>query len=1252
MINKTPKQDSMISLLLSVFNSIQDGVSVHDKEFNILLVNKAMNRIYSHHVPLEGKKCYEVFHNRTEHCEVCPAVESLKSGKPGKTEIPLIVNNHVKGTLELFTFPMTDESGNPSGIVGFKKDITERKRMEEALKVNEESYQALLDAIPDLMFTFDKEGVFIDFNYHTSDNLLMMPEDFLNKKITDVLPPILSKQTIESLKRLFETGKMQSFEYMLEIRGASEYFECRLVLCGEDKALAIVRNITGRKKAEKDLRDSGDRILRQKAAITKLILDETLVNEDFYSVLNKINEVLARTISVERSSVWLINEEKTEMQCLALYDAMEKEHSKGYILKLTDYPAYFEAIFSDGRISVENAQSDPRTSELTENYLLPSNIQSMLDAAIVIEGELTGVVCLETVRDKREWCTDEETFVSTAASIIAQLLTNRQRKQAEESLSETKEELEQFFSSSLDLLSIIGINGDFIRFNPEWEKVFGYSHKELESANFLDYVHPEDLDAAQKVLNDLKNQEEVLSFENRYRCQDGSYRWIEWSAKPKGDLIYAAARDISDRIIARTALSNQLEIERLISEVSSTFANLPTEKVDEGIKKITGLIGEFFEADHSYVFQRRKSFTMNSKKEQPDLPADGSFVEDASEWCRSGIVSQLNSLRNVQLQQCPWFFKKLLSFETMVVNSVNELPPEAAAEKSSLQLLSIKSMILVPIVSSNKILGYIVLDTVEQEKKWQEDRISLLKVIAEIIAGAMEKLYTEKLLQFERAQVLSIFDSINEIIYVADPETHRILYINQAMRDNFTYNPLGGLCYQELQNRDTICEFCTNDIIMKDKGKPYQWEYYNPSVDRTFLITDKIITWPDGRDVRFELAVDITARKKGEEEREILQANLYQAQKMESVGRLAGGIAHDFNNMLAVILGYTELALHQTKPGQSLNNLLMEIRKATQQSALLTKQLLAFAHKQTIDPLIMNLNAVIEDTLKMLIRIIGEDIDLKLVPGDNLWLIMMDNSQINQMLTNLCVNSRDAITGKEGKIVIMTENVILDEQYRSKNPDFLPGEYVKLTVSDNGCGIDNESLDKLFDPFYTTKGIGKGTGLGLATVYGIMKQNNGFIELTSEKGEGSAFHLYFPRHKTEGETVVKKETIDSPVQGSETILFVEDEQSANEIIATILEKFGYRVLSATLPSEALRLAEKHDGEIHLLFSDIVMPEMNGQQLAAKLLKKYPGLKLLFTSGYQTDMKNEEGEVDTEFFFIKKPFSMKDLAVKVREVLDD
>lgn len=387
------------------------------------------------------------------------------------------------------------------------------------------------------------------------------------------------------------------------------------------------------------------------------------------------------------------------------------------------------------------------------------------------------------------------------------------------------------------------------------------------------------------------------------------------------------------------------------------------------------------------------------------------------------------------------------------------------------------------------------------------------------------------------------------------------------------------------------------------------------------------------------------------EKQKKMEKQLRQAQKMESVGRLAGGVAHDYNNISSIIIGYCELAIERVDRNDPLHDDLLEILSAAHRSTEITRQLLAFARKQTIAPRVLNVNDTLANMMKMLSRLIGEDINLTFLPGENIQAIKIDPSQIDQILANLCVNSRDAIKNV-GSITIETSNITLTTDYCKDHTGFFPGEYVMIAVSDDGSGITPEAMDQIFEPFFTTKSPGKGTGLGLATIYGIVKQNKGFVNAYSEPGKGTTIRIYLPRHYGEATSYHIKKMTEFPQSHGETIFIVEDAPAILKLGKKMLCSLGYNVLSCASPNEAIRLAGKYKEKIHLLITDVVMPEMNGRELSEKFKSLCPGLKVLFMSGYTANVIAHRGVLDDGVNFISKPFSKKDLALKIRQVLDD
>ncbi len=429
-------------------------------------------------------------------------------------------------------------------------------------------------------------------------------------------------------------------------------------------------------------------------------------------------------------------------------------------------------------------------------------------------------------------------------------------------------------------------------------------------------------------------------------------------------------------------------------------------------------------------------------------------------------------------------------------------------------------------------------------------------------------------------------------------------------------------------------------------GEPVEFESYAQESGRHYAVS--AFRPAPGQFACF--FADITDRKNAETERVRLQEQLVQAQKMEMVGRLAGGVAHDFNNMLAAILMRAELALMQTDESSPMHRHLSEIQKTAQRSADLTRQLLGFARKQTIAPKVLDVNTLVGSMNTMLQRIIGEQIELVWQPQPDLWPVRLDPSQVDQILMNLVVNARDAIAN-EGRITIEMANVTLDEHYRQQWPDLRPGDYVMLAVSDNGAGMDQQTLDHIFEPFFTTKPQGKGTGLGLATVYGIVQQNQGHIQVYSEPQFGTTFKVYLPRSLATDVAAPQPPAGALPTGEGVTVLLAEDEDVVLAMGVEILERLGYGVLAASSPAAALEYAGEHDGPIDLLITDVIMPGMNGRTLAEQVTALRPATKILYISGYPADFISDRAVLEDGVNFLQKPFSLRSLALKVREALD-
>ena len=518
---------------------------------------------------------------------------------------------------------------------------------------------------------------------------------------------------------------------------------------------------------------------------------------------------------------------------------------------------------------------------------------------------------------------------------------------------------------------------------------------------------------------------------------------------------------------------------------------------------------------------------------------------------------------------------------------------------------------------------------------------------SKVIQCNIRDITAQKRAKAERTRLMAAIEQVGEGIFVTDAQG-TIQFVNPAFKRMTGYSGEEAVG----QNLRILKSGEQDELLYRNLwetvsgGTTWSGRMVNKRKDGT-LYTEETTISPV-RDALGQI-VNYVAVGRDITEHLRLEGQFLQAQKMEAVGLLAGGVAHDYNNMLTVILGYAELALRKVDPDQPLHGDLEEIIKAARRSTDITRQLLIFARKQTIIPVALDLNQTVESMLTMLRRLIGEDIDLVWLPEKGLGPVKMDPTQVDQILANLCVNARDAIAGI-GKITIETGSSVFDEAYCADHLGFVPGDYALLAVSDNGCGMDKKTKDQIFEPFFTSKEVGQGTGLGLSMVYGIVKQNNGFLNVYSEPGCGSTFRVYLPREAAQVVDARRERAVEIPPSHGETVLLVEDEPALLKMGTMMLEKLGYRVLAAGTPDEAIALAEEHMAELHLLLTDVVMPGMNGKDLAERLHVLCPDMKILFMSGYSANVIGAQWVMDEGVNFIEKPFSMKDLGVKVAEVL--
>jgi two-component system cell cycle sensor histidine kinase/response regulator CckA len=576
---------------------------------------------------------------------------------------------------------------------------------------------------------------------------------------------------------------------------------------------------------------------------------------------------------------------------------------------------------------------------------------------------------------------------------------------------------------------------------------------------------------------------------------------------------------------------------------------------------------------------------------------------------------------------------------------VHALPP--SPEVDALLASGVHAYAVVPMIARGELIG--ALSFGGESCSFSEEQMSIAKEAAAQFAIALMQARLNERVTRQAQELRSAFEDTNVAMVLTDIN-NRFVRVNAAFARMFgrTRDEMLGMSMADITHPDDLAEsYARRQALLAGETSYFQ-------VEKRYLHKDGRVLWgltnvslirdDRGKPLQYVGQVqDITERKRLEEQ-------FRQAQKMEAVGRLAGGVAHDFNNLLTIIFGYSEVLMARLPSDGPDRPLIQEIQTAAEQAAMLTRQLLAFSRKEVIEPEILDLNAIVADTAKMLCRLVGEDVRVSTVLSPALKPVRADAGQLEQVIMNLVVNARDAMP-QGGKLTIETKNVELDEHYARLHADVMPGGYVMLAVSDNGCGMSQETQAHIFEPFFTTKEPGKGTGLGLATVYGIVKHTGGHIGVYSELGQGTTFKVYLPPAQ-DGVSSGKSLHGDShKPRGNETILLVEDEDAVREIARQALETQGYKVLEASDGGKALAISEEYSGTIDLIVTDVVMPGVGGRAVAETIRLHHPSIKTLYLSGYTDDAVVRHGILEAEVAFLQKPFTPTALACKVRQVLD-
>jgi two-component system, cell cycle sensor histidine kinase and response regulator CckA len=766
-----------------------------------------------------------------------------------------------------------------------------------------------------------------------------------------------------------------------------------------------------------------------------------------------------------------------------------------------------------------------------------------------------------------------------------------ERHLAEQALRESEEKFRNLFENLYDAYYSTDPTGLIFMASPSVEKLLGYKSDEIIGLDMKSlYVNPQE---REEFLRQIMRNGSVEDFEAQLRRKDNSVIWVSTNAKmlkdEKGNFfgVGGITRDVTERKRAKESLL----LFRALTESEQKYRNL-VDNASVGVFK-SSLSGEVLYANDALI----KMFEFGSLEE---VIADGVWAKYKDPEDRKAFLENLKKKGKIE------------NFETELLTATGR--------------------------SRNVLIS----------GAFEGDFISGM------IMDITERHLAEQALRESEEKYRNLFENLYDVYYRTDP-TGLISIASPSVETLLGYksDEIVGLDMKSLYVNAQEREEFLSQIMRNGSVEDFQAQLRRKDNSVIWVSTNsKILKDEKGNFLGVEgLARDVTERKRAEEEKRKLEAQLNQAQKMESIGTLAGGVAHDFNNILTAIIGNAELALTDLGKNSRVNQSLDEILKAGHRAAALTRQLLAFSRKELIRPEILDLTSLMVNFEKMLRRLIGEDIDLVTVYTPDLWQVEADPGQMEQIIMNLAVNARDAMP-KGGALTVETTNVELDKGYfRDHGVENEAGPYVVLAITDSGKGMDEEIQARIFEPFFTTKGLGTGTGLGLSTVYGIVKQNKGYIWVYSEPERGTTFKIYLPTAGADAEAGKTKLFPVRSLKGSETILVVDDDEMLRKTAEKMLKGYGYRVLRAKDGNEALNISGSHDGPIHLMLTDVVMPGMSGRDLSEQLKSTVPEIKVLYMSGYTNDAIAHHGILEKDVEFIQKPFTREGLATKVREVLE-
>ncbi len=1274
---------------------------------------------------LVGRSIHDFFDNDDKES---PAIEKHKHALQG---IPVSFETEVHGRVfSCHLEPLRDTNGNITGCIGVANDVTQRIESEQELKRIHHIYREVIEQTNGIPYVLNHSTLTYDFIGERCEDILGIPaSELTHKKLREMVDDIVitdldAPQNPEEYIKAFVQKDLQIYRADIKIttpQGEEKWLSDCSVLIQDDgtqtamRSIGILHDITDRKRAEEQRARHAENKIQRQTALTLIAKSDfdTLEN-----ALAAITEISSRTLGVERVSVWLFNNEKTILECKDLFVLSKGMHVPEKSLISSHYPHYFEELETCRTIDAHNAVSDPRTAEFAQNYLIPLNISSMLDAPIRSNGKMVGTICHEHTGPLRHWTPEEKDFCSSLADLISLNLESFERKRSEDELKRTHDIYRRVIENA-DCVPyhLLYSDNKYAFIGEGIEDLVGISPDELNFTNFHDLIE-EIVVNDPGVISDPKEYGKLFKQGklNRYRVDlrirtfHNQTKWINDCSVPfrderTGEVIGALGilQDITYRKKIEQELSEKEAHLRLILEQMPAFVWTTDNKLNsisvlgrESITSENEAKPSFSIALHE-KFREKPSDSILVKNTQ--LALKGEPVSFTQTWegrvYQTHIEPLFDESRNIigtigialdisNLKRAEEEVRKLSQFLDLVIDNANVW----------LDVLDKNRNVVIWNKAAERISGYKREEVLGYSKIWEwlypdeEYRSTITSLASAIIKGNMvedletrirtkdgdykliswhsrnivnengetigsvalgrditDRKQAEEALRESEKKYRTLFEESRDVVFMSSYDG-KLLDINPSGVKLLGYNSR-----EEMLNLDLIHEVYTSPVdrerltgvIAKDGFiKDYEVSYKGKDGKKlTGQVTASALRDDKGNIIGYRgILRDVTEQKE-------LEQQLFQAQKLESIGTLAGGIAHDFNNILGGILGYASLLKMKIKPEDPVFNYIDAIEKGSLRAAELTAQLLAFARGGMSRTSPLNLNTVVKDTLKIIGETFDKSIKITTNLHEDLSTVEVDPGQIEQVVMNLCVNARDAMEDG-GTLSIETGVAYVSHDIGRKYMGAVPGWYVTLSVSDTGVGMEQKILTRIFEPFFTTKDQGRGTGLGLSLAFGVAKNHGGFIHVDSEPGKGSTFKVYLPVSKKVLSQESAPENI--PEGGGELILIIDDEELICNLVKDILEQHGYRTVIALNGEEALHLFSRYEDEISGIILDLIMPGINGFEVCREFNKINPDIPILVSTGYSQDSKANELLKNGMNSFIQKPYQVHQLLWKVEDIL--